>query len=326
MQDLSVTFRPEGRDLEALSALSFRIAPGELVGIVGESGSGKSVTALAVMGLLSGTSARIAGRVLFEGSDLLQRSPRELDRVRGDGLSMVFQEPLTALNPVVRIGEQIRDVYLAHRRVSAAEAADRAVEMLAGVEIPDPRRRYYQYPFELSGGMRQRAMIAMALVCEPRLLIADEPTTFLDVTIQAQILELLVAKCQDLGTAVLLITHDLAVVSEICSRVLVMYAGQLVEEGRVAAVIRRPRHPYTRALLNALPQLRPRGHELRAIAGHVPSIGAFPPGCRFAPRCGHALARCAAEPQDFRATDDGRLVRCWRADDLDLGGAPTSAA
>ncbi|MFT7602196.1 MAG: peptide/nickel transport system ATP-binding protein, partial [Acidimicrobiales bacterium] len=253
VKDLTVSFLTPHGMVEAVSGSNFSISPGERVGVVGESGSGKSLTGLSLL-RLTPKAAQVGGQILLDGQDLLNLSQKEMQRIRGRDVSMVFQEPMTALDPVFTVGQQISATFRAHHQVSKKEAKDRAIALLAEVGIPEPERRYKEFPHRLSGGMRQRAMIAMALVCEPRLLVADEPTTALDVTIQAQVLDLIVELSERRGTAVLLITHDLGVVAETCERVLTMYAGQIVEESPVEAALESPRHPYTSGLLGAIPR------------------------------------------------------------------------
>ena len=313
VEDLAVTFTgPDGRRTRAVDGVGFSVSPGRTLGIVGESGCGKSVTSLAVMGLLPKVGTTVSGRVLFEGRDLLRESERTLRDLRGDRLSMIFQEPMTSLNPSYTVGDQIVEAILRHRRVSKREAAERALEMLARVRIPEPKARFHDYPHKLSGGMRQRVMIAMALACEPRLLIADEPTTALDVTIQAQILELMRMLREETGTAIVLITHDLGVVAEVCDEVAVMYAGQVVERAPVEELFRFPQHPYTVGLLGSLPRFDGRRERLAAIEGAVPDMSRPPAGCRFAARCPFRVEACATMP-DLVEVAPGRAARCWRA-------------
>ncbi len=292
-----------------MDGVSFEVLAGETVGLVGESGCGKSMTALAILRLLPEGVAEIAsGRVLFKGRDLLGLSDREMREVRGAGIAIVFQEPLTALNPVLRVGEQVAEGMRAHERLSRAEATARAVDLLRTVGLPSPELRARNYPHELSGGMRQRVLLAAALACRPSLLILDEPTTALDVTVQAQILELLDRLRADTGIAALLITHDLAVIAETASRALVMYAGRIVEAAPVRDLFRSPKHPYTRALLDARPRPGER-RGLKAIPGSVPDPFAPPGGCRFRPRCPLAAAVCETEPP-LEARSPGHLAAC----------------
>ena len=320
VRDLTIAFEtPLGR-AEAVSGSTFTIAAGERVGMVGESGSGKSLTGLSLLGLLP-SAAMASGEVLLEGRDILAMSERQLLSVRGEHVSMIFQEPMTALDPVFTVGQQIAATFRAHHKVSRGEARERSIQLLAEVGIPEPARRFREYPHQLSGGMRQRAMIAMALVCEPRLLIADEPTTALDVTIQAQVLELIVELSEQRNTAVLLITHDLAVVAETCNRVLTMYAGQIVEQCTTDEALERPKHPYTSGLLSAIPRPGVPAGNLRSIPGRVPPPIDFPLGCRFGPRCAfHEAPRCD-EPQPLFEAGFDRRARCCRHAELELPGA-----
>ena len=308
VRDLRVSFAGDEGELPAVRGVSLRLERGETLALVGESGCGKSVTALALMRLLE-PNGRVSGTLLFRGRDLAELDDEGIRRIRGAEIGMIFQEPMTSLNPVFPIGDQIGEVLELHRGLGREAARRAAVDLIARVRIPDPARRAEQYPHELSGGMKQRVMIAMALACDPALLIADEPTTALDVTIQAQILELLRTLRQDAGMAILLITHDLGVVAQFADRVAVMYAGEIVEEASVRQLFREPLHPYTRALLRALPRPGRRGR-LDAIEGTVPSPRELPPGCAFSARCGEALARCAGEPPPVVAVG-GRPVRCW---------------
>jgi peptide/nickel transport system ATP-binding protein len=319
VRDLCVSFHDGADWFQVLKDVSLDVRPGETVGVVGESGCGKSLTALSILGLLPRRGCRRSGQILFEGRDLGQFSESEMRRVRGRRIGMIFQEPMSALDPVFTVGHQITETVRAHFRVSGHEARERAVAALAAVGIASPRDCVGMYPMSLSGGMRQRVMIAMALVCEPRLLIADEPTTALDVTIQAQIVDLLQELSQRTGTALLFITHNLGLVAESCSRMLTMYAGQVVEQGPVDEILSRPLHPYTAGLLASLPQQHHRKSKLPSIPGRVPSPRDMPAGCRFGPRCGYVEAACR-EPQMLLARGD-RQVRCWRADALALPGA-----
>jgi peptide/nickel transport system ATP-binding protein len=314
VEGLSIAFD----SAEIVSDVSFTLHRGEVLGIVGESGCGKSATALAIMGLLPRT-ARVSGRIRLGDDDLATMSPRALRRIRGRRIGMVFQEPMSALDPVFPVGEQIAETLRAHLRLSHRTAAARAIELLDQVGIADPAQCARRHPSALSGGMRQRVTIAIAIACAPDVLIADEPTTALDVTIQAQIMELLLALGRASNMAILFITHDLGLVAESCDRMLTMYAGQIVEDGTVDAVLRRPLHPYSSGLLRALPQLSPRGAELPAIPGRVPSAQDMPPGCRFAPRCHHAEP-CCTQQQHLQA-EAQRQVRCMRHAALHLPGA-----
>jgi len=319
ISQLRVSFAAAKGWVEVLSDVSLSVRQGEVVGIVGESGCGKSVTALSILGLLPRRTARVSGRINFEGQDLLALDERAMRAVRGGRIGMVFQEPMSALDPVFPVGEQIAETLRAHLGLSRREAAARAVAALEDVGIAEPARCAALYPASLSGGMRQRVMIAIALSCEPRLLVADEPTTALDVTIQAQIIDLLLRLGQRTGTAILFITHDLGVVAESCTRMLTMYAGQVVEDGAVDDVLARPMHPYSSGLLRSLPRLSARRGVLPAIPGRVPSAGEMPEGCRFAPRCRFADRPCEA-PQALVGWPR-RHVRCARAGALVLPGA-----
>jgi peptide/nickel transport system ATP-binding protein len=322
VQGLSVSLAVHGRRLRVLTDVSFELRAGEMLGIIGESGSGKSTLALAVMGILPPTGHIDAGRVELLGRNLREFSEREMNRVRGSTIAMVFQEPMSSLDPAFTIGEQIAEVYRAHVRTSQKVARERAVEMLDLVGIPEPRRRAEHYPHQLSGGMCQRALIAMALVCEPSVLLADEPTTALDVTTQAQILDLLKALANRFHMATAFITHDLSVAAELCDRVVVMYAGQVVEQGTLSRVFCHPRHPYTERLLACTALSRQRG--LGGIPGEIPRPGAYPSGCRFHPRCVHTRPGCLAGPIALEPTDaDGHLVRCARNAELQLQGICT---
>jgi peptide/nickel transport system ATP-binding protein len=320
VKNLHTVFFTNSGLFRAVDDLSFTVRRGETLAIVGESGCGKSVSALSIMRLVPDPPGRIVGgSVMLEGTDLLELDEAEMREIRGNRISMIFQEPMTSLNPVMRIGDQITEVIRLHREIKPREAWKQAVDMLRLVRIPEPERRALEYPHQMSGGMRQRAMIAMALACRPALLIADEPTTALDVTIQAQILALIVDLQQRLGTGLILITHDLGVVAQTAQRVIVMYAGKKVEEATVEALFENPRHPYTRGLMASMPEVISQGTRadarLTEIPGMVPSLTNLPPGCAFAPRCRLAIDRCRAEYpplQDF----DGHLAACWRAAEL----------
>jgi len=339
VDDLRTHFFTRDGVVRAVDGVSFSVYPGETLAIVGESGCGKSVTSLSILRLIASPPGRIvAGRIVFEGRDLLELSEDAMRDVRGNAISMIFQEPMTSLNPVLTIGRQISEALVLHRGMTKADALARTVEMLRLVNIPDAARRVSQYPHQLSGGMRQRVMIAMALACDPKLLIADEPTTALDVTIQAQILDLMRGLKAKTGAAIVLITHDLGVVAEMAQRVVVMYAGRKVEEARVEDLFDRPRHPYTRGLLNSIPRLSETiitdgsaivdGIEdasaaggvpetqvrLAEIPGTVPSLKEPIAGCVFAPRCAYATDRCRAEYPPLEQKADGHWVACWESD------------
>ena len=312
VRDLAVTFTGPDGVARAVDGVDLVVEEGETVGLVGESGCGKSVTALALLRLVE-PPGRIAhgSSVRLEGRDLLALGTKEIRAVRGNHVALVFQEPLSALNPVLRIGTQIAEAIRAHEAVSRSTAKWRAIEMLQAVGIPEPQRRAVAYPHQLSGGMRQRVLLAMALACRPKLLLADEPTTALDVTIQAEILELLDRLQQKLGMAVLLITHNLGIVAERTRRVYVMYAGQMVEEAPTAQLFARPAHPYTEGLMAAVPNLEERRERLRAIPGQVPPANAWPTGCRFHPRCPHAWEKCREELPPLLDVEPGHRARCW---------------
>ena len=316
IRDLRVTFSTQMGELRAVRGVGVDVAPGEILGVVGESGSGKSVSFLAAMGLLP-KSATITGSVKLDGEELIGAKSKAIRSIRGRSLAMVFQDPLSALNPVHRVGDQIVEMIQSHQDMNTHDAEKRAVELLEIVGIPQPDERARQYPHEFSGGMRQRVVIAMAIANNPKVLIADEPTTALDVTVQAQILEVIQRIQQKLGTAVVLITHDLGVIARVADSVNVMYAGRNVESGTVQALFDHPSHPYTRGLLSSLP------HEgmdrLQPIAGFPPNMLAPPPGCGFAPRCQHATEVCTAEIPSLRPFGD-LLTSCLRADDLRIGG------
>jgi len=317
VRELRTEFQLEDAVARAVDGVSFDVARGETLAVVGESGSGKSVAALSIMRLVPPPGGTTGGEVLLAGRNLLSLREREMRRVRGAEIGMIFQEPMSCLNPLLTVGEQVAETVRLHRGLGRSAAWRHAEEMLARVNIPEPRRRAADYPHHLSGGMRQRVMIAIALACSPPLLIADEPTTALDVTIQAQILELMRALQSELGMGMLFITHDLGVVAQVADRVAVMYAGRVVEQGTVGEVFARPLHPYTRALLRAIPRAGERRDPARllpAIPGQVPSAAALPPGCAFAPRCALATAQCRAAVPPEEAAGPGRLVRCirWR--------------
>ena len=297
VRDLRVSFRTERGLLRAVDAISFRVDTHEIVGVVGESGSGKTVSLMSVMGLITDPNAVIAGSILYKGRELVGLSQRQLRSVRGSEIAMIFQDPMTALTPVYTIGWQIEEQIRAHLDLSRGKARRRAVELLGEVGIPDPASTVDRFPHELSGGMRQRAFIAMALSCNPSLLIADEPTTALDVTVQAQILELLEKLRRDFGSSIIIVTHDLGVVAEIADRVMVMYAGRIVERVSERDIFTRPWHPYTWALHDSIPPLEgPKPHRLPSIPGSPPSLTNLPPGCAFAPRCRYRFAKCAERP------------------------------
>ena len=312
VQNLQTQFSTGGGIVRAVDGVSWDVRAGETVALVGESGCGKSVSALSIMRLISAPAGRIlGGRIFFKGRDLLQLPEDEMRQIRGREIAMIFQEPMTSLNPVLTIGRQLTEGLEIHLGMTAAAARTRAAELLAMVGIPDPARRLAQYPHQFSGGMRQRMMIAMALACDPGLILADEPTTALDVTIQAQILELMKRLQRDYGSSILLITHDMGVVSDLAERVTVMYAGSVVEEGPTASVFRDRQHPYTWGLLGSIPRVgRPRVRRLAAIPGAPPSLLAPPEGCRFAPRCRHRFDKCSIRPELLERVASGRADAC----------------
>ena len=317
---LGISFGTGTHRIRATRDVSFSVAPGERIGIVGESGCGKTITALSLLRLLPAITTRIEGSIRFGDVDLATCNDRQMRAIRGQQIGMIFQEPMSALDPVFTIGKQIGEALRAHSAISRAETRARVIDSLRQVGIAAPEQRFDEYPHQLSGGMRQRVMIAGALICGPQLLIADEPTTALDVTVQAQILELLRDLSERSKTALLFITHDLGVVAETCTRMLTMYAGEIIEDAPVDDALERPLHPYTSGLLRALPRLSARRGVLPSIAGRVPSPADMPAGCRFRTRCAHAIAGCEAE-QPLRDVGGGRRVRCWRYDELALPGA-----
>ena len=313
--DLSVSFQtPERKRLKVLDGVTLRIGGGEVLGVVGESGSGKSVTALSILRLLGEQGSIDAGTISLAGQELTRLPESAMLKIRGRHAAMIFQEPMTSLNPVYSVGFQIMEVLIEHLDISESEARRRAVDLMKRVGIPAAEERVDAFPHQLSGGMRQRVMIAIALACNPKLLIADEPTTALDVTIQAQILALMRTLRDETGAAILMITHDLGVIAQMADRVVVMYVGQVVEEGVVGELFARPLHPYTRLLMRSIPLARKKLARLEAIAGTTPSPASFPSGCRFHPRCPEAEDRCRVEPQGLRRFADGRQARCWKAE------------
>jgi oligopeptide/dipeptide ABC transporter ATP-binding protein len=320
VRNLKTYFATARGEVRSVDEVSFTLEQGETLSLVGESGCGKSVTALSIMRLVSKPGWIVGGQILFENRNLLELSEAEMRAIRGDDIAMIFQDPMTSLNPVYTVGEQIAEAIRLHRKVSRKEAWHQAIEGMRDVAIPAPETRAKSYPHEMSGGMRQRVMIAMALACDPKLLIADEPTTALDVTIQAQILDLLAELKAKRNLGLLLITHDLGVVAEVSDRVAVMYAGRIVEEARVGELFARPRHPYTEGLLRAVPRLDEEGAErkrrLTTIEGVVPNPLQLPPGCRFAPRCQHAQEKCRAGEIPLIETGAAHLSRCIRVDEI----------
>jgi oligopeptide/dipeptide ABC transporter ATP-binding protein len=320
VKGLKTSFKTRDGVVRAVDGIDFHVDRGEIMGLVGESGCGKSVTSLSIMGLVGKPGKVDAGEILFDGTDLLKLKPSSMRKLRGDRISMIFQQPQSSLNPVWDVGRQIGEVLEIHRGMKRGAARARALELLRMVGIPDPSRRLTSYPHEMSGGMAQRVMIAMALACEPELLIADEPTTALDVTIQAQILDLMRKLREETGTAIILITHDLAVVAEMCDRVAVMYAGEIVEQSDVTSLFRRPRHPYTLGLIGSIPVVGDVRDELAVIPGNVPNLIDLPKGCRFAPRCTARIleenAMALDVHPDIHEIEPGHEVRCWLYHDV----------
>ena len=314
VEDLHVSIETDTATLDILHGLTFDIHKGETLGIVGVSGCGKSMTALAIMRLTQ-KNARVSGRIELDGESLLDMPMKDFRHIRGNRVSMIFQEPMTSLNPVFTVGHQLMEVFRLHQGLNKKEAREKSIEALRMVNVPMPEKRVDCYPYELSGGLRQRVMIAMALACRPELLIADEPTTALDVTIQAQVLDLMCKLRDELGTAIAFITHDLGVVSELCSRTIVLYCGEIMEEGDTESLLTSPLHPYTEGLKASLPERGTR-ERLHVIPGSVPSALDFPKGCVFAPRCPYATARCAAEKPPLYDMGGGRSVRCFRCEEV----------
>ncbi|WP_438351632.1 ABC transporter ATP-binding protein [Paenibacillus sp. FA6] len=313
VKDLHVSFHVNGGEVQAVRGMNFEIGEGETVAIVGESGSGKSVTAQTIMRLIPSPPSRIKqGEIIFQGHNLLNKSNKQMEAIRGKDIGMIFQDPMSSLNPTIRIGKQITEVMMKHQNMSAKEAKKQAIEMLVLVGIKNAEARFNQYPHEFSGGMRQRVMIAIALACRPALLIADEPTTALDVTIQAQILDVMKEMQQRLGTSIILITHDLGVVAGMCDRVMVMYAGEVVETGTVMEIFKNPQHPYTKGLLRSMPRLdQKRGEPLIPIIGTPPDLIKPPLGCAFCARCDEAMRVCETNNPETTVFTDTHTARCW---------------
>ena len=314
VRDLRVQIETDTATLDILHGISFDIYKGETLGIVGESGCGKSMTALSIMRLTQ-PNAKVSGSIVLDGQSLLDMPMKDFRKIRGNRVSMIFQEPMTSLNPVFTVGHQLMEVFRLHQGLDKKQAREKSIEALRMVNVPMPEKRVDCYPYELSGGLRQRVMIAMALACRPELLIADEPTTALDVTIQAQVLDLMCKLRDELGTAIAFITHDLGVVSELCSRTIVLYCGEIMEEGDTESLLTFPLHPYTEGLKASLPERGSRDR-LHVIPGSVPSALDFPKGCVFAPRCPYATARCAAEKPPLYDMGGGRSVRCFRCEEV----------
>ncbi|MDF2678851.1 MAG: peptide transporter ATP-binding protein [Brevibacillus sp.] len=310
IDNLRTSFLQSGNKLTVIEGVSLTVEPGETVGVVGESGCGKSVTSMSIMQLL-GRNVEMSGSIRFQDKELLTLSDKEMQKIRGNEIAMIFQEPMTSLNPLHPIGKQISEPLRRHMGLSKQAAKERTIELLRQVGIPRADEIIADYPHQLSGGMRQRVMIAMAMACEPKLLIADEPTTALDVTIQAQILELMKKVRNERGTSIMLITHDLGVVAEMCHRVIVMYAGQIVEEADVKKLFDEPKHPYTRGLMKSMPSVNVNQERLDAIPGAVPLLSEMPAGCRFAPRCSEAMDICREKNPELMSVSDSQKCRCW---------------
>jgi peptide/nickel transport system ATP-binding protein len=311
VQNLQTYFFTEEGVVKSVNNVSFDIYPGETVGVVGESGCGKSVTALSILQLIKTPGEIVGGKILFNSEDLLEKTKKEILKIRGNHISMIFQDPMTSLNPAFTIGNQIMEVITLHQKKNKKEATELTINMLRKVGIPEPERRIHEYPHQISGGMKQRVMIAMALSCNPQLLIADEPTTALDVTVQKQILDLMKQLKDDFGTAIMLITHDLGVVAEICSRVIVMYAGNVVEYADVKSLFESPQHPYTLGLINSIPKITESRERLQTIEGYVPSANRTTVGCGFLPRCQYTDEQCRTTQPELQKIGEGHYVRCW---------------
>ncbi|SDQ26441.1 ABC transporter ATP-binding protein [Virgibacillus salinus] len=316
VKNLHTHFFTKAGVVKAVDGIDFKVNPGETLGIVGESGSGKSITAMSILGLIPSPPGKIVeGEINFKGENLLNKSQKQMRKIRGPEIAMVFQDPMTSLNPVFTVEKQLLETILAHENMSKKQAKERALELLNLVGIPDPENRLKNYPHEFSGGMRQRVMIAIALSCNPSLLIADEPTTALDVTIQAQILELFKRMQKELNMAIVMITHDLGVVSEVCDRVMVMYAGKPAEFSETKHLFKKGKHPYTLGLINSIPKITPDKQKLEAIDGVPPDLRSLPNGCSFAPRCKHVMDSCLSNDPDIREVDDDHFVRCLLYED-----------
>ncbi|MBP3664577.1 MAG: ABC transporter ATP-binding protein [Tyzzerella sp.] len=320
IKNMHTYFFTDSGVVKSVDGVDIELKRGSTLGIVGESGSGKSVTALSLMGLLMGTTGKVVeGEIILDGKDILKCSEEERREMRGRDISMIFQEPMTSLNPVMKIGDQIMENILLHQKVSKEEAKQMTIDILKKTGLPRVEKMVNEYPFQLSGGQRQRVMIAMALVCNPKILIADEPTTALDVTIQAQILDLMNRLKEDIGTSTLFITHDLGVVAEVCDDVVVMYCGRVVEKGNVYDLFANPSHPYTEGLLASIPKMGEEVEELDSIPGNVPNPKYMPKGCKFAPRCKYATERCHEEEPGFFDLGNGHQSKCWRCENVKGG-------
>ena len=312
IQNLKFHFFTAKGEVPAVDGVTIQVPPGKIIGIVGESGCGKSMTAMSVMGLLRYPGRVVEGSITLDGRDITHLSPRELAKVRGNEISMIFQEPMTSLNPVYPVGRQVREAILQHQKISKEEARKRVLEIFQAVGIPEPEKRYNSYPHQLSGGLRQRGMIGMAMVCRPKVMIADEPTTALDVTIEAQILQLMKKLCREQGTSIILITHNMGVVAEICDYVYVMYAGKVMEQAETFELFEHTEHPYTAGLLKSIPRLDEKVDRLYTIEGVVPNLLHLPAGCNFCTRCKEASERCFMEKPCLYQTRDGHGVRCFK--------------
>ncbi|MEK5523208.1 ABC transporter ATP-binding protein [Heyndrickxia sporothermodurans] len=316
---LRTTFITDDGTIPVVNGIDFQLQSQEILGIVGESGCGKSVTSLSIMGLIPTSNGKVEGEILFNEENIAKATEKRMRSIRGNDIAMIFQEPMTSLNPVFTIGEQLIEAVQIHRKWPKKKAKEHAVQMLKKVGLPRAEQLINEYPHQLSGGMRQRVMIAMALACEPMLLIADEPTTALDVTIQAQILDLMKKLNKETNTAIIMITHDLGVVAEMCQRVIVMYSGKIVEEADVKIIFKEPKHPYTVGLIQSVPDMRVKKEQLYSIPGNVPKPGSIEVGCHFAPRCPHAHARCYDETPNLKVLDNGQKVRCWLYEEGKVG-------
>lgn len=315
IKSLRTTFSSDNKSIPVVNEIDFQVHSKEVIGIVGESGCGKSVTSLSIMGLIPTSNGKVEGEILFNGENIAQASEKRMRTIRGNDIAMIFQEPMTSLNPVFTIGEQLIETIQIHWKWSKKKAREHSILMLKKVGLPRAEQLMKEYPHQLSGGMRQRVMIAMALACEPKLLIADEPTTALDVTIQAQILDLMKKLNQETETAIIMITHDLGVVAEMCQRIIVMYSGKIVEEADVHTIFKQPKHPYTVGLIQSVPDMREKKDRLYSIPGNVPKPGSIEVGCHFAPRCPHAMNQCYTESPKLNVWDNGQKVRCWLYED-----------
>ncbi|MBS4173141.1 ABC transporter ATP-binding protein [Bacillus sp. FJAT-49736] len=315
---LNTSFVTDNGVIPVVNEMDFAVNKGEVVGIVGESGCGKSVTSLSIMGLIPTTNGKVKGKIVFNGEDIASASEKQMRNIRGNEIAMIFQEPMTSLNPVFTIGDQLIEAVKIHRDWPKKKCRDHAIDMLKKVGLPRAEQLMKEYPHQLSGGMRQRVMIAMAMLCEPKLLIADEPTTALDVTIQAQILDLMKKLNKETDTAIIMITHDLGVVAEMCQRIIVMYGGKIVEEADVRTLFKSPKHPYTVGLIKSIPDMRTKKDRLESIAGNVPKPGSIEFGCHFAPRCPHAFNRCFSETPELKSLPNGQKIRCFLHEDTEV--------